>query len=199
MATLFELIPAWMKKLILQDLRSQIETASDSLSGVDTGDDGASMLSDCQQGGFSSSSIVFIKMHSNLYAFDAILFLVIVRVYSGHGTEREAILASAIEFTVQPSWGLADLESYLNNFLQTWRSVEKFGITCQEPATLWRTIYSQLMSMLSSKIATPNGGAEWQMSLQWLNTYIMDNSLHNLQPGELSLIFTLLKKFRLKK
>ena len=69
-----------------------------------------------------------MKLNSNLYSFDAILFLALVRIYSGHGTEREQIRVSAMEFKLQESMCLAKLELYLNEFINQWRSVEKYCI-----------------------------------------------------------------------
>ena len=92
-----------MRKSVQQDMRSQLECNDNS-----SGDDGLSdFTGGLSLGGnaFSSSSALYVKMNSNLYAFDALIFLVIVRVYSGHGTEREQILASACEFQLNSRWG----------------------------------------------------------------------------------------------
>ena len=67
----------------------------------------------------TSQSSTFMKLNSNLYCFDGVMFLVYIRMYSGHGTEREEILKSATEFTLKNNMSLNELENYFPNLLHS--------------------------------------------------------------------------------
>ena len=93
MFTLYECIPAWLRGKIQQELRSLLESEDNTIGGNpdDTMSDFGSVCTfgDGNTPFMSQQSAVFVKMNSNLYSFDALMFLIITRVYSGHGTERE--------------------------------------------------------------------------------------------------------------
>ena len=92
---------------------------------------------------------------------------------------------------------LNELETYFSEFVAQWKSLEKFDITLQEPALLWNRIYSALISLLRAKSMD---NPEWGMASQWLTNFILQNSMHSLQPGDMHLIWNFIKvfKFQLK-
>ena len=86
-----EVVPVWLKRFVLQDLKSVLEIDVSQVDDDDHAIEELNTLSTTNYGdiSMSSQSAVYVKLNSNLYSFDGILFLIMVRIYSGHGTERE--------------------------------------------------------------------------------------------------------------
>ena len=117
------------------------------------------------------------------------------RLYSGHGNERQEILADAkkLDLKAKTSPSVSEVERILSNFQADWRNLEKFEIRIDEPSSLWSVVYTELTAVCSNR---SDGG--WDLFKAWLANLVLSAKMNNLQPGEDNRVFKAIADARTK-